>query len=226
MILDHASVPAQVRDILVAKCADCHSTQTHSPFYGRLAPMSWLVERDIIDARKVMNFSQWDTYSPDQQQIFEAKIVQETKSQGMPLIQYRMIHWKASITHSDIQTLTQWAHNSANGAADSGTITASNGDPVRGEAVFEKRCTGCHALTQNHEGPQLKGVYGRTTGSIPGFPYSDTLKKANITWNDQSLEKWLTDPDTFLPGNNMDFLVAKPQERADLIAYFKQSAGM
>jgi cytochrome c len=44
-------------------------------------------------------------------------------------------------------------------------------------------------------------------------------------WSEQSLEKWLADPDAFLPGNNMDFLVSKPQERKDLVAYFKQSAG-
>ena len=223
--LEHASIPFQARDILVAKCADCHSSRTRSPFYGHFSPISWLMERDIVDARKAMNLSQWDTYSAGQQQTFEAKIVQETKSREMPLMQYRMIHWSASITPADIQALTQWAHNSAAGTADSAALAASNGDPVRGEAVFEKRCTGCHALTQNHEGPQLQGVYGRTTGAVPGFPYSDALKKANITWNDQSLEMWLTDPDTFLPGNNMDFFVARPQERADLIAYFKKSAG-
>jgi len=223
--LEHASIPPQVRDILVAKCADCHSAQTRSPFYGHFAPISWLMERDIVNARRTMNLSQWDTYSADQQQTFEAKIVQETKSHEMPLIQYRTIHWSASITPSDIQALTQWAHNPATGAKDSTVLATSNGDPIRGETAFEKRCTGCHALTQNHEGPQLKGIYGRTSGAISGFPYSDALKKANITWNDQSLEKWLTDPDAFLPGNNMDFLVAKPQERADLIAYFKKSAG-
>lgn len=45
------------------------------------------------------------------------------------------------------------------------------------------------------------------------FPYSDALKKANIVWNDQSLEKWLTDPDAFLPGNNMNFLCEAPRTR-------------
>jgi cytochrome c len=222
--LEHASIPPQVRDILVAKCADCHSAQTRSPFYGHFAPISWLMERDIVGARKAMNLSQWDSYSADQRQTFEAKIVQEAKSHEMPLLQYRMIHWSARITPADIQALTHWAHGTPTAAANSSTLDASEGDPTRGQGVFEKRCTGCHALTQNHEGPELQGVYGRTTGAVPKFPYSDALKKANITWNDQSLEKWLTDPDAFLPGNNMDFLVAKPQERADLIAYFKKSA--
>jgi cytochrome c len=80
-------------------------------------------------------------------------------------------------------------------------------------------------LTRNREGPRLQGIYGRTAAAVPGFPYSEALRKANITWNEKSLEQWLADPDAFLPGNNMDFLVAKPQERKDLIAYFEKSAG-
>jgi cytochrome c len=224
-IQNQTSIPTDVRALLMNKCSDCHSTQTRTPLYGHFAPISWLLERDIVEARKAMNLSQWDSYSADQQQTLKSKIVEETKTREMPLPQYRMIHPSASITVADIQTLTEWAHNSVTGAADSTAQATTAGDAVRGEALFEKRCTGCHALTQNHEGPRLQGIYGRTTGAIPGFPYSDALKKANIVWSDQSLEKWLTDPDAFLPGNNMDFLVAKPQERKDLIAYFKKSAG-
>jgi cytochrome c len=217
------SIPSGVRDILLTKCADCHSSQPSVPFYGRFAPISWLLERDIVDARKAMNLSQWDTYSADRQETLKAKIVQETKSNNMPLPQYRMIHWNSRISANDLQTLTQWA-NASTAIVDSSERTVE-GDPVRGQAVFEKRCTGCHALTENHEGPRLRGVYGRPSASIPNFPYSDALKNAHLVWNEQSLEKWLTDPDAFLPGNNMDFRVVKPQERKDLIAYFKQSAG-
>lgn len=223
-VLEDASIPPPARAILTAKCADCHSDQTHAPVYGHFAPLSWLMERDIVEGRKHMGLSQWDSYSPDQQQAFAAKIVQETKAHEMPLPQYRMIHWSARITAADLQTLTQWAHGIA--AADTTTQATTAGDPDRGEAVFEKRCTGCHALTQNHEGPRLLGVYGRTTGSVPGFPYSDVLKNANIVWNEQSLERWLTDPDAFLPANNMDFLLARPQERKDLISYLKLSASV
>jgi cytochrome c len=220
-IPEHASIPPQARAILTAKCADCHSDQTHAPVYGRFAPISWLLERDIVEGRKQMDLSQWDSYSPDQQQTFAAKIVQETKTHEMPLPQFRMIHWSARITAADLQTLTQWSRGTS--GADTATQATTAGDPDRGKALFEKRCTGCHALTQSHEGPRLLGVYGRSTGSVPGFPYSDVLKKANIVWNDQTLEKWLTDPDAFLPGNNMDFLLARPQERKDIISYFKLS---
>jgi cytochrome c len=101
---------------------------------------------------------------------------------------------------------------------------SGEGDAVRGRAIFEKRCTGCHALTRDREGPRLGGVYGRTAGDVAGFDYSPALKKARIVWNDASLEQWLTDPDTLVPGNNMEFHVAKPQERRDLIAFLKQAS--
>jgi cytochrome c len=222
-ILSGAQVPHTVRTILVQTCADCHSNQARVPFYGHFAPVSWLLERDIVEARKAMNLSLWNTYSADRQQTLAAKIVQQTKSQQMPPMQYRMIHWDARISNADLPVLAQWAH--AASATQAGAMVGGAGDPMRGKALFEKRCTGCHALTQNHEGPQLQGVYGRTSGTVPSFAYSSALKRAHIVWDDNTLEKWLTDPDAFISGNDMDFLVSKPQERQDLISYLKQSSG-
>jgi cytochrome c len=98
------------------------------------------------------------------------------------------------------------------------------GDAIRGKAAFEKRCTGCHALDYNREGPRLAGVYGRKSGSVADFPYSTELKRAGIVWGDRSLNAWLTDPDTLVPRNNMSFHVAKPDERRDLIAFLKASS--
>ena len=83
--IDQTSIPSDVRTLLINKCADCHSAQTRTPLYGHFAPVSWLLERDIIAARKAMNLSQLDTFSTDQQQTFEAKIVQQTKSHDMSL---------------------------------------------------------------------------------------------------------------------------------------------
>jgi cytochrome c len=103
--------------------------------------------------------------------------------------------------------------------------SAEEGDPARGKQVFEKRCTGCHAIEENREGPRLHGVFGRTSGTVPGFAYSPALIQAHIVWDESSLEKWLSGPDTLVPGTNMDFYVAKPQERRDLIVYLKQVSG-
>ena len=206
------------RPILEAKCADCHSTNTRTPVYAHFAPISWLVEQDVSEGREAMNLSLWDTYTADQQQTFAAKIVQETKSHEMPLPQYRLIHWNSTITVADQQILQQWAHQDP---ASDPTESIRAGDPAIGQQVFEKRCTGCHSLTQDREGPHLGGVYGRPSASIHGFDYSPALTQAHIVWNDATLDYWLTDPDVAFPGNNMDFRVARPQERKDLIAFFK-----
>jgi cytochrome c len=221
-VLDGASLPPDVKATLSAKCADCHSIQSRRPIYGRVAPVSWLVERDIVQGRKAMNLSKWDSYSPDQQQSFKAKIVQATRAGEMPLPQYRLMHWNARISERDMQSLTQWARETPGDDVAQGPV--HEGDPARGKETFEKRCTGCHALTTDREGPHLQGVFGRTSGTVPGFSYSDALKNAHIVWDETSLEKWLTDPDVLVPGNNMEFHVPKPQERADLVQFLKETA--
>jgi len=220
-----SKVPAEVRTILASKCADCHSMETRPPFYGHLAPMSWLMERDINRGRQAMNLALWDSYSADQQQTLASKIVQETREHKMPLLQYRLIHWNSRVTDPQIRTLADWAHASSGSGAGQSNLPASAGDASRGQALFEKRCVGCHSLTANHEGPRLQGVFGRAAGSVAGYAYSSSLKKANLTWDETTLDKWLTDPDAFVPGNNMDFLVSKPQERKDLIAFLRKSSG-
>ncbi|HLH20142.1 MAG TPA: c-type cytochrome [Bryobacteraceae bacterium] len=94
-----------------------------------------------------------------------------------------------------------------------------------GRQSFEKRCTGCHALDTEKAGPRLRGVYGRRAGSIPSFPYSEALRKSAITWSGDALDKWLTDPDAFIPDNDMAFRVTNPEERAAIIGYLKELSG-
>jgi cytochrome c len=94
-----------------------------------------------------------------------------------------------------------------------------------GKATFEKRCSGCHALDRDKEGPRLRGVYGRVAASVDPFEYSEALKKSKITWTDETLEQWLADPEKLVPGNDMTFHVEKESERADIIAYLKENSG-
>jgi cytochrome c len=103
-----------------------------------------------------------------------------------------------------------------------GPDKAVNGDATRGRALFERKCTGCHDLESDREGPHLRGVYGRKAGSIKGFKYSDALRRSQLTWTDANLERWLRDSDAMLPQSNMGFSVPKPQDRSDLIAFLKE----
>jgi cytochrome c len=223
-VMEHAAVPPAVREILIKKCADCHSAETRSPIYGRFAPASWLMEQDILQARKAMNLSLWEKYSAEKQEALAAEIVIQTKSHAMPPVQYRVAHWNARITDTDVQALVQWAGGTAPPDSNLRRQELEEGDAIRGKDIFERRCTGCHAMEQNREGPRLRGVFGRTSGVVTGFDYSPALAKAHIEWNETTLEQWLADPDALVPGNNMEFHVAKPQERRDLIRFLRDSA--
>ncbi len=90
-----------------------------------------------------------------------------------------------------------------------------------GKSLFEKRCSGCHALDADHEGPRLRGVFGRPAGKVTTFKYSDALKKAKVTWDEAELDKWLTDTESVAPDNDMGFRVPKQEERAAIISYLK-----
>lgn len=172
-----------------------------------------------------MNLDAWSRYTPVERQAFAAKIVQETKSREMPLVQYRMVHWSSRITQEDVDTLTNWARAQVDSTSETDTSTTQS-DAARGKRMFEKRCLGCHELTRNHEGPRLAGVYGRAVGSVADYSYSPALKSAHAIWDDSTLDRWLADPDQAIPGNNMDFLTPNPSERRDIIAYLRQSNGM
>jgi cytochrome c len=97
------------------------------------------------------------------------------------------------------------------------------GDAARGETLYEA-CQDCHSLDKNDVGPRHRGVFGRKAASLPDYDYSDALKSANITWNEETLDKWLTDPQVVAPGAKMFFHLDNPQDRADVIAYLKERA--
>jgi cytochrome c len=101
------------------------------------------------------------------------------------------------------------------------------GDAAKGEKVF-KKCKVCHEIgdkAKNKVGPVLTGVIGRKVGTAANFAYSPALKAAGEkgqTWTEEDLDKYLTNPRKFLPGNKMAFVgLKKADDRADVIAYLK-----
>ena len=99
--------------------------------------------------------------------------------------------------------------------------SAQAADAVRGEALYNSRCIACHSPDANRVGPKHRGVFGRKAGSLPDFSYSKAVKGAGVVWDDATLDRWLADPQAFITGQRMNFRVADPTDRADLIAYLK-----
>jgi len=98
---------------------------------------------------------------------------------------------------------------------------AADSDAAHGEELYNSRCVACHSPDANRVGPRHRGVVGRKAGSLTDFNYSKALKASDVVWDEQTLDKWLTNPQAFIPGQRMNFRVSDPQDRADIIAYLK-----
>jgi cytochrome c len=103
---------------------------------------------------------------------------------------------------------------------------AQAGDVAKGKTVFA-RCALCHDVKAGPKkmGPNLAGLFGRTSGTVAGFTYSPAMQKAKIRWDAKTLDTFLTKPSGLVPGNRMAFAgVPQPADRANLIAYLKAEA--
>ena len=85
------------------------------------------------------------------------------------------------------------------------------------------RCAGCHSTQagQNKIGPSLAGVVGRSSGSVPGYDYSNAMKNAHLTWDPQTLDKFLQNPGGLVHGTKMFAMVPDAGTRQRVIAYLK-----
>lgn len=98
------------------------------------------------------------------------------------------------------------------------------GDAAKGKELFmTTACVACHGVTREDTtkvGPSLFAVVGRKAGTSPSLlGASENLKKYGVTWDTQTLDEFLADPDAKVPGTPMVGKVADPQQRADVIAY-------
>jgi cytochrome c len=96
-------------------------------------------------------------------------------------------------------------------------------DVSHGEEVYQS-CQDCHSLDTNDLGPRHRGVFGRKAGSISDYTYSPALKNSGLTWTEETLDKWLTDPQKLVPGSKMFFHLDAAKDRADVIEYLKKRA--
>ena len=102
-----------------------------------------------------------------------------------------------------LDRIAAWAMS---GAALLAAAPALADTPPPAPAAFAQ-CAACHTVQpgRNGFGPSLAGVAGRRAASLPGYAYSDALKKSGLTWNAATLERWLKGPQKLVPGTRMPF---------------------
>lgn len=98
------------------------------------------------------------------------------------------------------------------------------GDPVAGQAAFERQCAICHTVDPggaNRYGPNLFGVSGRKAGTAPGYVYTRAFKSAaSWNWEDGLLAAWISSPGRMVPGTGMTvFPGVAEKDRNNIVAY-------
>jgi len=92
----------RTRAIVGESCFDCHSNRTAWPWYTNVAPMSWLVQRDVDGGRDALNFTQWDQPQAEVDEVFE--VIREGE---MPPSTYTIIHWGAKLDDAERRELSE-----------------------------------------------------------------------------------------------------------------------
>ena len=106
-------VPTSVMSTLRRACFDCHSDETHRPWYATLPIASHLIERDVTEAREQLNLSRWTQYNPFDRADMLDKMCQLASSARMPPKRYRILHPAARLSATDLATLCTWTQDEA-----------------------------------------------------------------------------------------------------------------
>lgn len=125
-------VPPDVHAILERSCNDCHSNQTHWPWYSQVAPVSWLVAHDVHEGRRQLNLSEWGIYSAARKSHRLQEICEQLDSGKMPDSKYTLIHRAARLRQDERDAVCAWAtatRKSVNAGAGSSTALDTEARP-------------------------------------------------------------------------------------------------
>jgi len=105
-------VPAEVKAVFERSCKNCHSNETAWPWYSYVAPVSWVVARDVHRARKTMNLSEWGSYSNQRKEDKLEEICEQVTNGDMPDRKYAIFHRSARPTPEERTAVCQWTEDS------------------------------------------------------------------------------------------------------------------
>jgi cytochrome c len=110
-----------------------------------------------------------------------------------------------------------------------GQDTAAKSAAADNQLVFNNVCRTCHTLKEgdNRLGPNLHNIIGRKSGSVPDYGYSSAMKDADLTWDKETLDRFIANPDQVVPGNRMKPYggLTSAEERAKIIAFLEANSG-
>jgi hypothetical protein len=102
-----------VKKNIVNACYDCHSNLTRYPFYANFAPLSWVMNKHIVEGKKQLNFSEWGKYNKREQLKLLTDICEELTTGGMPLKSYVLMHSNAVLNDKEVENICAWTESAA-----------------------------------------------------------------------------------------------------------------
>jgi cytochrome c len=108
-LLAGSEVPGNVRASLEAKCGNCHSRQTRYPLYAHIAPVSWMIDRDIVQGRSKLNLSEWQSMNDESRISALTRLASVIHAGEMPPWKYVMLHPGARLSPNEQQGIYDWA---------------------------------------------------------------------------------------------------------------------
>jgi hypothetical protein len=107
-LLGGAETTPAVMAVIERSCQNCHSLRTELPFYGRIFPVSLLLEHDVETARQNMNLSRWQSYDEEEKSALLSEIGVLVRNHIMPPRRYTLIHPAARVSDSDADLIYRW----------------------------------------------------------------------------------------------------------------------
>jgi hypothetical protein len=101
-------VTPEAHAVLVRACYDCHSNEVRWPWYSRIAPVSWLVAKDVREGREDVNYQTWSRYDAKKKRKLLKETIEEVDEDKMPLWFYLPLHPDARLTAADREVLQRW----------------------------------------------------------------------------------------------------------------------
>lgn len=113
-LLLNNTLEKSVASLIKTSCYDCHSNESVYPWYAHIAPVSWLVNRDIREGRRHLNFSEWEGYNKLDKAKMLNEITDEVNGSEMPMSIYVLMHPKAKLSESERKQIVKWADQFGN----------------------------------------------------------------------------------------------------------------
>jgi len=98
----------EVQNILDKACMDCHSNETTYPWYANITPVNFWLEGHVKEGHEHLNFSEWNSYTLEDQKHAAKEIVEVVGKKEMPMLFYWLIHWDAKLTDAERKTLVDY----------------------------------------------------------------------------------------------------------------------